>query len=274
MSNERGIAVHATVTRRTGGQERSDSGMDSQGQDFAGAQVTERVPLSTLTTLRVGPVARRVITSMPRRGVRELLPEMRTQDILYKAHLKYGADGLFLEFLDELVQETRSRRMMKRLIGPSNALWADVSREKGASGGGFRSFYYRIKREHPETFKEMWADIEKVADHVVCTPNEPLEIETTFGNRVAAKTRMKSIDPERNIGFLKLLLTHRMILLLRYEDGSEVVFTDADEPSRSYRHLPYWANGKKPVVKAEDYCAFTGFEASNYRPRPTGRSRL
>lgn len=41
----------------TGGQERSDS-----GQDFGGAHVDEHVPLATLTTLRVGPVARRVIT--------------------------------------------------------------------------------------------------------------------------------------------------------------------------------------------------------------------
>lgn len=31
-------------------------------EDFAGAQVAEQVPLATLTTLRVGPVARRVIT--------------------------------------------------------------------------------------------------------------------------------------------------------------------------------------------------------------------
>jgi UDP-N-acetylmuramate dehydrogenase len=31
-------------------------------EDFAGAQVAERVPLASLTTLRVGPVARRVIT--------------------------------------------------------------------------------------------------------------------------------------------------------------------------------------------------------------------
>ncbi|MEI6252942.1 MAG: UDP-N-acetylmuramate dehydrogenase [Mycobacteriaceae bacterium] len=36
--------------------------MNFPGQDFAGAQVAEHVPLATLTTLRVGPVARRVIT--------------------------------------------------------------------------------------------------------------------------------------------------------------------------------------------------------------------
>ena len=36
--------------------------MDGTQGDFAGAQVAEQVPLATLTTLRVGPVARRVIS--------------------------------------------------------------------------------------------------------------------------------------------------------------------------------------------------------------------
>ena len=44
-----------------GGQERSDSG-NFPSEDFGGAVVAERVPLASLTTLRVGPVARRVIT--------------------------------------------------------------------------------------------------------------------------------------------------------------------------------------------------------------------
>jgi UDP-N-acetylmuramate dehydrogenase len=49
MSNERGIAGQATVTAVT-------------GSLFAGAAVDEDVPLAPLTTLRVGPVARRVVT--------------------------------------------------------------------------------------------------------------------------------------------------------------------------------------------------------------------
>jgi UDP-N-acetylmuramate dehydrogenase len=49
MSNERGIAGQATVTAVT-------------GSLFAGAAVDEDVPLAPLTTLRVGPVARRLVT--------------------------------------------------------------------------------------------------------------------------------------------------------------------------------------------------------------------
>src|SRR6202012_2751092 len=49
MSNERGIAGQATVRLVV-------------GTLFAGARVDEGVPLAPLTTLRVGPVACRVIT--------------------------------------------------------------------------------------------------------------------------------------------------------------------------------------------------------------------
>jgi UDP-N-acetylmuramate dehydrogenase len=57
MSNERGIAGQATVKNQVIGVEGS-----TVGTVFAGARVDENVPLAPLTTLRVGPVAARVIT--------------------------------------------------------------------------------------------------------------------------------------------------------------------------------------------------------------------
>lgn len=57
MSNERGIVENATVT----GQE-TEHMKREVGSFFAGARVAESVPLAPLTTLQVGPVARRVIT--------------------------------------------------------------------------------------------------------------------------------------------------------------------------------------------------------------------
>ena len=50
--------------------------MPLQG-DFAGAQVAEHVPLATLTTLRVGPVARRVITCV---NTEQVVATLRTLD--------------------------------------------------------------------------------------------------------------------------------------------------------------------------------------------------
>jgi UDP-N-acetylmuramate dehydrogenase len=58
MSNDRGIAGQATVKAHETG-----LGMnESVATLFAGAHVAEAVPLAPLTTLRVGPIARRVIT--------------------------------------------------------------------------------------------------------------------------------------------------------------------------------------------------------------------
>jgi UDP-N-acetylmuramate dehydrogenase len=57
MSNERGIAGQATVNNQITGFEGG-----TVGTVFAGARVDENVPLAPLTTLRVGPVASRVVT--------------------------------------------------------------------------------------------------------------------------------------------------------------------------------------------------------------------
>jgi UDP-N-acetylmuramate dehydrogenase len=62
MSNERGIAGEATL-----------AGVE----DFGGAQVAADVPLASLTTLRVGPVARRVITCVT---TDQIVTTLRTLD--------------------------------------------------------------------------------------------------------------------------------------------------------------------------------------------------
>ena len=46
-------------------------------EDFGGAQVAADVPLASLTTLRVGPVARRVITCV---ATEQIVTALRTLD--------------------------------------------------------------------------------------------------------------------------------------------------------------------------------------------------
>jgi UDP-N-acetylmuramate dehydrogenase len=65
MSNERGIAGDVTLASV------------AHEQDFAGAQVAWDVPLAQATTLRVGPIARRVITCVT---TDQIVTTMRTLD--------------------------------------------------------------------------------------------------------------------------------------------------------------------------------------------------
>src|ERR1044072_1725488 len=75
MSNERGIAGQATV--KSHGTRSEGVGV---GTVFAGAHVEENVPLAPLTTLRVGPVASRVITCASTDQVVATLRELDATD--------------------------------------------------------------------------------------------------------------------------------------------------------------------------------------------------
>src|SRR3954462_936710 len=86
MSNERGIAGDATVT----GHETRLMKQDA-GALFAGARVAEAVPLAPLTTLRVGPVVRRLITCATEEQVVATLQQL-------DAEAKSGAGGAPLVF--------------------------------------------------------------------------------------------------------------------------------------------------------------------------------
>lgn len=51
------------------------------GSTFAGAHVAEAVPLAPLTTLRVGPVARRLITCTSTRQVVDVVRELDAESL-------------------------------------------------------------------------------------------------------------------------------------------------------------------------------------------------
>ncbi|MCB0485927.1 MAG: hypothetical protein KDC47_07010, partial [Flavobacteriaceae bacterium] len=145
-------------------------------------------------------IAPRVVTQLGRRGVQELL-DMNVQHILYKAHLKNGADDLFMEFLDELLNEVEERRALQDMPGPDTTFWADVSKELDkktglkAKGGGFRRFYYQQKLENEAGFKAMWSRIgEKVERYVNGDPD--LRVDTELGNTQEAKSFLEKRTQE------------------------------------------------------------------------------
>lgn len=211
-------------------------------------------------------IARRVITALGRRGVRELLPSMSFQDILFKSLLVQGNDPLFLEFLEKLLRDIDHRRVLQDMPGPDSTLWADVSKEakqQDSKGGGFKRFYYQLKVEDPERFGKMWRAINETIE-CIRTEDPDLKVDASFVQTEAARSMIGTANRESLIAFLQKLLTHRAILLTRYTDGSEVPYRDETDRGSSYAHLWFWKS--RPAANPKSYNYFTGMSGADYRP--------
>jgi len=211
-------------------------------------------------------IARRVITALGRRGVRELLPGMSIQDILFKSLLVQGNDPLFLEFLEKLLRDVDLRRVLQDMPGPDSTLWADVSKEarqQDSKGGGFKRFYYQLKVEDPERFGKLWREINDTIERIRAEDPD-LKVDASFVQTEAARSMIGSANRESLIGFLQKLLTHRAILLTRYTDGGEVPYRDETDRGSSYAHLWFWKS--RPAASPKSYNYFTGMSGADYRP--------
>lgn len=211
-------------------------------------------------------IARRVITALGRRGVRELLPSMSIQDILFKSLLVQGNDPLFLEFLEKLLRDIDHRRVLQDMPGPDSTLWADVSKEakqQDSKGGGFKRFYYQLKVEDPERFGKMWREINETIERIRAEDPD-LKVDASFVQTEAARNMIGTANRENLIAFLQKLLTHRAILLTRYTDRGEVAYRDETDRGSSYAHLWFWKSRLAASPKSYNY--FTGMSGADYRP--------
>ncbi len=107
------------------------------GSQFAGAAVTEQVPLASLTTLRVGPVARRVITAVHTDQIVAALRELRGESVLLLA----GGSNVVLagEQSDLTVLRLASDGIVvdgNRVRAEAGAVWDDVVVASLAAGLG------------------------------------------------------------------------------------------------------------------------------------------
>lgn len=216
-------------------------------------------------------IARRVITSLGRLGVRDLLPEIRLEEILFKAQLaRQGPDGLFMEFLEKLLSDVDDRRALQDMHGPDSTLWADVSKERNqqdSKGGGFKRFYYQLKVEDNVRFNKMWAGIKETLERIQ-EQKAVAEIDGAFLNPGKAKKLLEERDRDYNIGFLTKLLLHRAIMYTRYIDGEEVRYRDDNDKENSYIHWTGWK--KAPIQSPKLYRYFTGFGAVWQKPTDPG----
>ena len=110
------------------------------GSRFAGAQVAEEVPLAPLTTLRVGPVARRLITC---RGTEEILAVLRRLDDEPDEPVLVFAGGSNLVIADTVTDLTAVRLANDAITVDGNlvragagAVWDDVVRRAIEAGLG------------------------------------------------------------------------------------------------------------------------------------------
>jgi len=113
-----------------GGQERSDSGIGGSHEDFGGALVAERVPLAPLTTLRVGPVARRLVSCAT---TDQVIAAVRTLDRAADGSVLVLAGGSNVLIADDLTDLTVVRLANAAITvdGPvlraeAGAVWDDV----------------------------------------------------------------------------------------------------------------------------------------------------
>ena len=93
------------------------------GSRFAGAQVAEEVPLAPLTTLRVGPVARRLITC---RGTEEILAVLRRLDDEPDEPVLVFAGGSNLVIADTVTDLTAVRLANDAITVDGNLVRAPV----------------------------------------------------------------------------------------------------------------------------------------------------
>jgi UDP-N-acetylmuramate dehydrogenase len=136
MSNERGIAGQATVKA-------DETGLGMNGSLrtlFAGAHVAEAVPLAPLTTLRVGPIARRVITCA---STEQVVATLRHLDAQGCQPVLVLAGGSNLVIADTLTDLTVVRLAANNITVDGNivraeagAVWDDVVVRAIAAGLG------------------------------------------------------------------------------------------------------------------------------------------
>ena len=122
----------------SGGQDRSDSGSAEARQLFAGAPVSENVPLAPLTTLRIGPVARRLITCATTEQVVDVLRELDADPPGQVLVLAGGSNLVIADELPDLTVVRLANAAVEidgyTLRAEAGAVWDDVVGAAGQAG--------------------------------------------------------------------------------------------------------------------------------------------
>ena len=178
-------------------------------------------------------LVRRVITGMGRRVIKELFPEMKNKDILYKSLLSpSGADMVLFEFIDDLIGEIRANLPMMRLKGPETKFWADSVKSEAGIANKFKRFYYYLLTKQPKEFEAIWENAQHTLEQIQKLEQgelsgnslPPIKWVSKSHKNVTEWVTMSTIAEKAS--YLELLLSLRLYFLWKYNEGDTVVYKD------------------------------------------------
>ncbi len=166
-------------------------------------------------------IATRIITSLPRRGLRVLINK-RNEHILPKNN-----SGSILSESDNLAQvfkslkkEIEERNKYRERPGPKNGPFGKD--QKTGRPKTMKNLYYKIKFEKPGEHQKMMQDIQRRAAAFFSGQMDATQVDCDFG-------RLENLGREENRDILELILLHRAIALLHNKENGKIYYGDFEK---------------------------------------------
>lgn len=170
----------------------------------------------------------RVASYLPRNGLRLLLGDLLpVRNIALKHHLLESYDAYVADLVSDIIKDIDVKKQFQRLRGPNNSLWGSYARQVGQKPGRLKQFYYELKANNPQEFKQMWEDVDQELKDVLA---EAKQIVSKFPS--TAKTKeIPSMPLQKASAYLKELLLNRLFWIEMTYLGPK-----ADVDFDDYRH--------------------------------------
>jgi len=166
-------------------------------------------------------IATRIITSLPRRGLRVLinkphehiLPKNNSGSILSES------DNL-TQIFKSLKKEMEDRNKYRERPGPKNGPFGKD--QKTGRSKTMKNLYYKIKFEKPGEHQKMMQDVQRKAEALFSGQIDATQVDCDFG-------RLENLGREENRDILELILLHRAIALLHNKENGKIYYGDYEK---------------------------------------------
>lgn len=227
--------------------------MELLDEDTEFCQDTEGIDIIEFVEQHHPHIAIRVISGLPRRALRQLLPDMKVSSIAFKQLLLHDSPSYIEDFVHELQKEIDKKTVLRALPGPENTLWGNHPRQKTGTAGRLKQYYYSLSTDHPREFHQMW---EEVDDFVKKVTKKEAKIDTNFPKN-KKRNRIADMPLQMGLHYLKNLLINRLFWIKTLYNGHPEYPIDFSD-YRSYfsnDFLLYSSNNKR----FSQYASLCGF---------------